>query len=183
MGSIGAVRSSAWICDFSSTHSTTAFSGGAKYNPTTSMTLATSSGSVENLNVSTRHGVAPYSRQALATVAFPIPRCRASNLEDQCVTPYLRGGGASVAATTSRCSTVRGLPERGSSSSPGRPLSRYRLRQPTTVTRDTPTLSAIEVFDSPSGSQQQDPGPLRQPRPHAGRASQPDEFLTVTFTQ
>jgi hypothetical protein len=32
--------------------------------------------------------------------------------------------------------------ERGSSSSPGRRLSRYRVRQPTTVTRDTPTPSA-----------------------------------------
>jgi hypothetical protein len=30
MGSIGAVRSSAWIWDFSSMQSTTAFSGGAR---------------------------------------------------------------------------------------------------------------------------------------------------------
>lgn len=105
------------------------------------------------MNVSTRHGTTPCSRQAaLATVAFPIVRCRASNLDDQCVTPYLRGGGARVAATTYRCSTVRGLPERESSSSPARPLSRYRLRQPTTVTRDTLTLCAIEVFDSPSAA-------------------------------
>jgi hypothetical protein len=50
------VRSSAWICDFSSTHNTTALSGGAKYSPTTSVTLATSSGSVENRNDSDRHG-------------------------------------------------------------------------------------------------------------------------------
>ena len=47
---------------------------------------------------------------------------------------------------------MRGTPERVSSSSPARPLSRYRLRQPTTVTRDTPTLCAIEVFDSPSAA-------------------------------
>ncbi len=46
------VRSSAWIWDFSSTHNTIAFSGGAKYRPTTSVTFAISSGSVENLNVS-----------------------------------------------------------------------------------------------------------------------------------
>ena len=38
------------------TLSTIAFSGGYRYNPTTSMTFATSSGSVENLNVSARHG-------------------------------------------------------------------------------------------------------------------------------
>jgi hypothetical protein len=51
MGSIGAVRSRAWIWDFSSTHSTTAFSGGARYSATTSVTFAITSGPVENLNV------------------------------------------------------------------------------------------------------------------------------------
>ena len=49
-------RSKAWIWDFSSMLSTIAFSGGLRYNPTTSLTLATSSGSVENLNVSARQG-------------------------------------------------------------------------------------------------------------------------------
>jgi hypothetical protein len=47
-GGIGWVRSSAWIWDFSSTHSTTAFSGRARSRPSTSVTLPTSSGSVEN---------------------------------------------------------------------------------------------------------------------------------------
>jgi hypothetical protein len=37
-------------------HPTLSQSGGFRYNPTTSVTLAISSGSVENLNVSTRHG-------------------------------------------------------------------------------------------------------------------------------
>ncbi len=100
IGSIGAVRSSAWICDFSSTHSTIAFSGGARYSPTTSVTLATNSGSVENLNVSTRHGATPYSRHALATVALLTPSRRASSREDQCVTPNDFGGGFRVADTT-----------------------------------------------------------------------------------
>jgi hypothetical protein len=36
IGSTGWERSSAWICDFSSTDSTTAPSGGSKYRPTTS---------------------------------------------------------------------------------------------------------------------------------------------------
>jgi hypothetical protein len=36
--------------------STIAFSGGLRYNPTTSLTLAINSGSVENLNVSARQG-------------------------------------------------------------------------------------------------------------------------------
>src|SRR5260370_10993762 len=41
MGSMGWLRSSAWICDFSSTHSTMSRSGGATYRPTTSPTFAT----------------------------------------------------------------------------------------------------------------------------------------------
>jgi hypothetical protein len=36
--------------------STTALSGGFRYSPTTSRILASSCGSVENLNVSRRHG-------------------------------------------------------------------------------------------------------------------------------
>ena len=53
---IGAVRSSACTWVFSSTHTTTALTGGFRYNPTTSRTLASNSGSVGNLNVSRRHG-------------------------------------------------------------------------------------------------------------------------------
>jgi hypothetical protein len=56
IGSIGAVRSSAWTWDFASTQSTIAFCGGTMYRPTTSVTFPTSSGSVANVNVSTRHG-------------------------------------------------------------------------------------------------------------------------------
>ena len=56
-GRVGWVRSSAWIWLFSSTHSTIACSGGFRYKPTTSRTLPSSSGSVENLNVSVRHGL------------------------------------------------------------------------------------------------------------------------------
>jgi hypothetical protein len=50
------IRSKAWIWNFSSLLSTIAFSGGLRYNPTTSLTLAAISGSVENLNVSARQG-------------------------------------------------------------------------------------------------------------------------------
>ena len=67
----------------SSTHSTIAFSGGARYNPTMSVTLATSSGSVENLNVSDRHGCTPTSRHAFATVLLLVFKCEASNRDDQ----------------------------------------------------------------------------------------------------
>jgi len=51
-GSTGAARSSAWVWGFSSTHSTTASSGGLRCRPTTSRTLASSCGSVENLQPS-----------------------------------------------------------------------------------------------------------------------------------
>ena len=49
-------------------------------------------------------------------------------------------------------STVRGRPERRSSSSPFTPELAYRSRQPITVGRDTPTRSAISVLDTPSAA-------------------------------
>jgi hypothetical protein len=47
---------------------------------------------------------------------------------------------------------VRGRPERGSSSSPANPRAAYRSRHPITVGRDTPNLTAIAVFDTPSAA-------------------------------
>ena len=105
---------------------------------------------MENRNDSARQGWTRYSRHARATVASPIPRCAASSRDDQCVTAYFFGGGLSVAATIWRWSTVRGRPDRASSSRPASPLAAYRSRQPITVGRDTPTCAAIAVFDNPS---------------------------------
>src|SRR5205814_126543 len=65
-GNIGAVRSSAWICDFSSTASTIAPSGGARYSPTMSRTLSMNSGSVDSFQLSTRCGLSPNARQIRA---------------------------------------------------------------------------------------------------------------------
>ena len=48
--------------------STTAFSGGSRYRPTTSQIFASSSGSVGNLNVSRRHSCGPHRFHAVATV-------------------------------------------------------------------------------------------------------------------
>jgi transposase InsO family protein len=73
---------------------TTALSGGAKYKPTTSRILVSSSGSVENLNVSTRQGCSFHLRQILATVAKEIPRWSPSSRADQCVTPVLSDNGS-----------------------------------------------------------------------------------------
>jgi len=55
-GKHGAVRSSAWIWLFSSTHSTMALSGGSRYSPTTSRTLSMNCGSVLSFQVSTISG-------------------------------------------------------------------------------------------------------------------------------
>jgi hypothetical protein len=86
------VRSRAWICGFSSTQSTTAFSSGCRYSPTTSRILASRAGSVENLNVWARHGWTPKRCQIRAMVACEIgvpsaARAVASSWEDQCIAP------------------------------------------------------------------------------------------------
>ena len=57
---------------------------------------------MENLNVPDRQGCTPYSRQAVATVLFPIPKCFPSSRDDQCVTAYFFGGRRSIADTILR---------------------------------------------------------------------------------
>ena len=94
---------------------TTALAGGSRYRPTTSRILASSSGSVLNLNVSTFHGCRPHRRQIRATVAKLIPTCSPINRADQCVTPKLAGGGTKVAATTAVWSWIAGRPDRSRS--------------------------------------------------------------------
>jgi hypothetical protein len=89
---VGALPSSAWICGFSSTQTTTAFSGGCRYSPTTSRIFPSSCGSVENLNVSARQGWTPKRCQIRATVTCEIgvpsaASAVASSREDQCVAP------------------------------------------------------------------------------------------------
>ena len=68
----------------------------------TSVTLASSSGSVENLKVSAFHGFTPYRFQASAMVTWLVPNRLASSRDDQCVTPRLAGGGLNVSATIRR---------------------------------------------------------------------------------
>jgi hypothetical protein len=78
--------------------------------------LASNSGSVENLNVSTRQGCSFHFRQIRATVAKEIPNSAPSSRADQCVTPSRAGGrpfSARVATTTSISSIVGGRPLRG----------------------------------------------------------------------
>jgi hypothetical protein len=100
MGSTGAVRSSAWICGFSSTENTAAFAGGARYRPATSRILSISSGSGEILKLSVRHGCSPNARQIRSALVGEIPTRRASSRFDQCVPP---SGVSSRVRTTGRC--------------------------------------------------------------------------------
>jgi len=102
-------------------HSTIALSGGFRYSPTTSRILASSSGSVENLNVCTRHGCRPHFFQVVDTVKSLTPNCLASSRLDQCVTPSFSGGGSKVANTMPTGSITGGRPDLGRSSSPAMP--------------------------------------------------------------
>ena len=88
-----------------------------------STTLASSSGSVENLNVSAFHGLTPYSFQIAATVEWSIPSRSASSRLDQCVTPRLFGGGVKVAVMILARSTLRGRPGGRTPSRPASPCS------------------------------------------------------------
>src|ERR1700678_3652263 len=100
IGSTGWDRSRAWICDFSSTHSTTAFCGGLWYRPTTSTTFSTNSGSLEILNPSLRCGLRANLRQIRPIVDLDRPDLLAMEARDQCVTPP-SGFSSSVLTTTS----------------------------------------------------------------------------------
>src|SRR4051794_41959712 len=95
-----------------------------------STTLATSSGSVENLNVSAFQGLTPYSFHTAATVAWSTPSRGASSRDDQCVTPRPFGGGVSVAATIAARSTWRGRPRPRRPAPPAPPASAQRRAPP-----------------------------------------------------
>ncbi|MBD2894393.1 hypothetical protein amrb99_33180 [Actinomadura sp. RB99] len=119
IGRIGAVRSIACICDFSSTARTSAFSGGFRYSPTTSRTLSTNCGSVDSFQVCTVCGLGPNARQIRETADCDIPVAAAIDRVDQCVSAP--GVSSNVAVTTrSTCSSeiTRGRPGRGSSVRP-----------------------------------------------------------------
>jgi hypothetical protein len=69
--------------------------------------LASSRGSVENLNVSPRHGCNPHLRKIRATHTFEShPGDRPANRLDQCLTPSRCGRSSSAANTTATSSTT-----------------------------------------------------------------------------
>ena len=109
----------------SSTHNTIALAGGFRYRPTTSVTLASSSGSVENLNVSAFHGRIPVLLPGLGDRGLGTPpggQPAADSTSES--PPDASGEGLGVAVMIAASSTTFDQPGRGMSTSPSRPCSR-----------------------------------------------------------
>jgi hypothetical protein len=153
IGSTGWDRSKACTCVFSSTHSTTARSGGLWYRPTTSTTFSTKSGSVDSLNESVRWGFSSNLRQIRPIVDSDRPLRLAIEARDQCVAP--RGASSSVAVRTSLTLSSRmdgGRPGRRSSARPGSRRSLNRPRHLATVDTETPSSAATCEFIAPGSA-------------------------------
>jgi hypothetical protein len=137
--------------DFSSTHSTTAFSGGLWYRPTTSTTFSTNSGSVDSLNPSTRWGLRSNLRQIRPMVDSDRPLRRAIEARDQWVASF--GISSKVAVTTSSTLSSRidgGRPGRGSSPRPPSRPSTNRPRHRATLCSVVRSSAATDLFSLPS---------------------------------
>ena len=94
-------RSRAWMPGFSSTESTSAFSGGSRYSPTTSAALVANSGSVLMHQLRRRRRLMPWRRRVRQTwSALTSPRCAASS--DPVQLPSQPRGAPSSAARTRR---------------------------------------------------------------------------------
>jgi len=131
IGSTGWDRSSAWIWLFSSTHSTTARSGGLWHSPTTSTTLSTKNGSVDSLKESCRCGLRSNLRQIRPMVDLLSPECLAIEARDQWVSlPGVVSKVATITSSTWSSRTDGGRPGRGSS--PEEP-GHIPARQPITL--------------------------------------------------
>src|SRR6266568_762093 len=149
--------------DFSSTHSTTAFSGGLWYRPTTSTTFSTNSGSVDSLNVPVKCGLMSNLRQIRPIVDLLSPLRPAIEDRDQCVASG--GISSSVAVMTSSTLSSRtdgGRPGRGSSASPPSRRAANLPRHLLTVAGSTRRSAAACLLDAPPGHDQ--PAPPGHPQ-------------------
>jgi hypothetical protein len=104
------------------------------YKATMSRTLSMNNGSVDNLKVSSIHGLSPNAFQMRLTVGWDIPVALAIPLVDQ----WVASAGFSVSVLTTIASTwssvtVRGTPERCSSARPTSRLVTNRDRHLPTV--------------------------------------------------
>src|ERR1700745_1469476 len=152
MGSDGWVRSSACTEDFSSMHSTIAFSGGLRYRPTTSISFSSNFGSLDSLNVLIRCGFKPRAAHTRCTVAGETPALAAIVRHDQWVWPS--GVEYLVRYTISAilsCGIVD-LRQRPARTSPSfaKPSPANSTRHARTVAGFTPTCAAILTFATPS---------------------------------
>ena len=137
--------------DFSSTHSTTARSGGWWYRPATSTTLSTNSGSVDSLKVPVKCGLRSNLRQIRPIADLLSPARLAIEARDQCVASW--GISSSVAVMTSSTLSSRidgGRPGRGSSTSPSSRFAANLPRHLLTVAGSTRRSAAACLFDAPS---------------------------------
>ena len=137
--------------DFSSTHSTTASSGGLWYRPTTLTTLSTNSGSVDSLNVPVKCGLMSNLRQIRPIVDLLSPLRSAIEARDQCVASG--GISSSVAVMTSSTLSSRidgGRPGRGSSCRPSTRDAANLRRHLLTVFSSARKSAATCLFEAPS---------------------------------
>src|SRR5450759_946622 len=154
MGSDAWVRSNACTEVFSSMHNTTAFSGGFRYKPTTSISFSSNRGSLESLNVLTRCGFRPRPHQIRGTVAGETPTALAIDRQLQCVAP--EGFSCMVRRTISSTfsTEIPGLRPRPCRTWPNlaNPSEANLSRQDRTVTGVTPTFAAIWELATPSAA-------------------------------
>lgn len=151
-GSSGCERLRACTWLFSSTYSTTAWSGGLMCKPTTSRTLSTNCGSSLILNVLSRWGWRPKARQIQLVAVWERPAISAMERVLQCVA--FLGFESSVRVTTlATLSSVidRGATGRGSSCSPSSRWLTNLCRHLPTVGLATPRRVATSIFVSPTG--------------------------------
>ena len=118
-----------------------------------SRTLSTNRGSADSLKVSLRCGWRENARQMRCTVEIDKPEA----LAIERVLQWVAAAGivSNVVVTTSAIfssSILRGAPGRGSSARPSSRLAANRLRQVATVTRVTPSCSAIARLVAPSAA-------------------------------
>jgi hypothetical protein len=152
-GSPGCVRSSAWICDFSSTESTMAWAGGSTYSPTMARSFSAKRGSLESLKARTRCGCKPCARQIRCTELGLMPTAAAIAAAVQCVVSP--GGSPVVVSATTRAATS--APSGGmrggrvlSRSSPSTPAVMNRSCQRQTATLLVPARRMISTVPWPS---------------------------------
>ncbi len=148
------MRSSAWICVFSSTHSTKACSGGLRYRPTTSTTFSIKCLSLLSLKVRHRCGFKPLLRQTRFTIARLVPNSLASVRQLQCVAffGFLCVVHSMIRAVMAARFTA-GRPPRGASFSiPARPLAQNLVRHLPTSKRSVPSFRAITLLATPAAA-------------------------------